>query len=87
MNAGQDARDYVLRLEQAVVAYAIACEMYECHVSALFSDYERMAAEHVVVPDPNIVDCLHRLREAAAAVADKFPVEELGVCHFSMGKV
>lgn len=87
MSAGQDARDYVLRLEQAVVAYAIACEMYECHVTALHNEYERMAAKNAVVPDPNIVDCLHRLRHAAAEVAEKFPVEELGVCHFSMGKV
>jgi hypothetical protein len=73
--------DYVLRLEQAVAAYAITCEMYECSLTALYSDYENMAAEHAVVPDPNIVDTVKRLRYAAGMVAEKFPVAELGVCH------
>lgn len=81
MSSIMDVRQYVLRLEEAVVAYAITCEMYECHLAALSGEYEKLAAKHDVIPDPGIVSCLHRLRDAAAAVAEKFPVEELGVCH------
>lgn len=87
MSAGPDVRDYVLRLEEAVVAYAITCEMYECHLAHLSAEYEKLAIKHDVIPDPNIVSCLHRLRDAVAAVTEKFPVEELGVCHASMGEV
>lgn len=87
MSASQDARNYVLRLEEAVVAYAITCEMYECQLNAMAAEYEKLAIKHDVIPDPAIVSCLHRLRDAVAAVTEKFPVEELGVCHASMGKV
>jgi hypothetical protein len=87
MKTIMDVRNYLLRLEQAVVAYAITCEMYECALTSMASDFERMAAEHAIIPDPGMADALHRLRVAAGAVAEKFPLDELGICHTSVGEV
>jgi len=82
-----EVRDYIMRLEQAVVAYAITCEMYECALTSMSKDYEALAAAHDIIPDPGMNDALQRLRMSAGAVAEKFPVEELGVCHDAGGAV